>query len=254
MSTFLVDALALPPASRVSHRVPKKRLVEHGAPTASDRKLIESSIEELHWVAALKPSTTGILPFKDETHDYGEIIVFAATLRNDARISRIVELIHRAVPYVLVLCIRYRGTSRLALAHKRASQASAGAIVVEDIRCTAAIDDTFHPGVAKEFICSLAFSEQPSGSLFELYQGWLDRVVALEVAALTGAFNLTRTKDRYTARRRALAEYCRIEREIGLLRAQAGRESQIARRVDLNLAINRLVAELAIADRSLENA
>jgi len=46
-------------------------------------------------------------------------------------------------------------------------------------------------------------------------------------------------------RRIALIEHQRLEAEAARLRAQAGKESQIAKRVDQNLALQRLQVELA---------
>ena len=52
----IIHALALPPETRVEQRVPKKLLVENGAPTAGDKKQINDGIEEILWHAALKPA------------------------------------------------------------------------------------------------------------------------------------------------------------------------------------------------------
>ena len=47
----LIEALRLPPSTRVDQRVPKTLLVEHGAPTAADKRQIQEGIAELRWVA-----------------------------------------------------------------------------------------------------------------------------------------------------------------------------------------------------------
>ena len=81
----LIAALDLPTAARVDRRVPKKLLLENGAPTAADRRLIAESIESLVWVAALKPTTVGIPAFVDEIREYLEIAVISVTVRNTAQ-------------------------------------------------------------------------------------------------------------------------------------------------------------------------
>ena len=52
----VISAMALPPVAMVNQRIPKKLLAENGAPTMADRKLIQDHIEEVTWVAALKPA------------------------------------------------------------------------------------------------------------------------------------------------------------------------------------------------------
>ena len=81
----IIAALRLPVNARVDQRVPKKLLVENGAPTAADKRQINDGIEELLWLAALKPSTIGVPTYRDETREYLEIAVLSLTLRAGAR-------------------------------------------------------------------------------------------------------------------------------------------------------------------------
>jgi hypothetical protein len=99
----LVTALDLPSSCRVDQRVPKKLLVENGAPTATDKRWISEGIEEIYWVAALKPTTIGVSEYRDELRDYLEIALISVTLRPDAKAARLAELVHRAIPYPVVL-------------------------------------------------------------------------------------------------------------------------------------------------------
>ena len=54
IATELIAALELPPNARVDRQVPKTLLLEHGAPTAADKRRIKEGIEEVQWVATLK--------------------------------------------------------------------------------------------------------------------------------------------------------------------------------------------------------
>jgi hypothetical protein len=127
----VINALALPPDARVYKRVPKKLLTEQGAPTAADKRQIQDGIEELLWVAALKPTNIAVPAFRDDVREYLEIAVLAVTLRSAAKPSRLIELIHRAIPYPLVLVTEHRDAVNLSLAHKRWSQGEAGKVVIE---------------------------------------------------------------------------------------------------------------------------
>ena len=73
----------------------------------------------------------------------------------------------------------------------------------------------------------------------------------LQAARLTGRFFLAQTSEVAADRRNALVEYDRIQREITSLRARAEKETQINRRVDLNLAIRRREGELVMAAKNL---
>ena len=95
----VITALDLPADARVERRVPKTLLVEHGAPTAADKRRINDGIERIQWVAALKPATVGVAAYRDEAREYLEIAVLRLILRAGAKADRLAELLHRAVPY-----------------------------------------------------------------------------------------------------------------------------------------------------------
>ena len=111
----VINALALPADARVDQRVPKKLLLEQGAPTAADKRQIQDGIEEMIWVAALKPTNIAVPAFRDDVREYLEIAVLTVTLRSAAKPTRLIELIHRAIPYPLVL-VAAHGDSREPLA------------------------------------------------------------------------------------------------------------------------------------------
>ena len=115
----VLDALAIPRDALVNQRVPKKLLVEQGAPTAADKRRIMDGIEELHWVAALKPTSIGVPAFKDAIREYVEVAVLTAELRATAKAPRVIELIHRAIPYPLLLVSAHDGRLALSVTHKR---------------------------------------------------------------------------------------------------------------------------------------
>ena len=99
MSEFdLIAALALPGSALVDRRVPKSMLVENAAPTPGDKRRIRDGIEEIRWLAVLKPTTIGVAEYRDDAREYLEIAVLQVTLRPGARADRIIELMHRAVP------------------------------------------------------------------------------------------------------------------------------------------------------------
>lgn len=246
----IITNLALPPDARVDQRVPKKLFLEQGAPTSADKRIIQDGIEEVQWVAALKPVTIGVPAYKDDTREYLEIAVIWANLRPGAKEARLVELIHRAIPYPLVLITSLSSKLTISAAHKRASMGEGGKTVLDDVITAVTLSD----GPSEQdaaFKGSLRLADQPKEHLFSLYQGWIDRLQALGAARLTGRYVVHQTAAEAAERRAALADHARIVREISGLRAKAAKETQINRRVDLNLAIQRLEAELGAATKKL---
>lgn len=247
----LIEALDLPASSRVDQRVPKKLLLENGAPTAADKRIINNDIEELVWLAALKPTTIGVPEYRDDVREYLEIAVLRLTLRADAKPKRLMELVHRAVPYPLLLLTELGEWPGLSAAHKRWSQGATGETVLEgDVVAAeweAAPDGERWPA----FRDAIALGKQPRTSLHTLYQGWIDTLLALQAARVTGAFAIAANAEHAAVRRDALQECARLDAEIARLRATAAKEKQVARRVELNLELKHAEAAQAAARANL---
>ena len=243
-----MQALGLPGTALVNQRVPKKLLVENGAPTTADKRKINDGIEEIHWLAALKPNTIGVPEYQDDDREYLEIAVISVVLRSDAKAGRLAELIHRAIPYPLFLILVQGDITTLSLAHKRKAQNEADKFVLDGdcVDVTVSGNASSSAEVFKQFLDALALSKQPRASLWQLYQGWIDTVVALQASLISGAFTPATTREAAIARRKALQKFGELEARIAMLRNVAGKEKQMGRRVVLNLEIKSLVAERAL--------
>lgn len=237
----LIAALELPASCRVDQRIPKKLLVENGAPTAADKRNINEGIEEIQWVASLKSSTIGVPEYRDEAREYLEITVLHIVLRQDAKAVRIAELTHRAVPYPLLLLMTSGSQLTVSMAHIRWAQNEAGKVVLDGEVLAVNLSE---PSPAREltsdFLRALSIARQPRENLMVLYQGWLDTLVAYHAALITGAFTQSRNYEQAAARRASLRECRDIEQQITILRSAAVKEKQLARQVELNLEIKQL--------------
>jgi hypothetical protein len=184
----IVSALDLPSRARVDARVPKKMLVEQGAPTTADKRAIQDGIDEMQWLAVLKPNTVAIPAFRDQTRDYSEIAVIAAAFRPEARAARLTELIHRAIPYPVLLITTGTGGVAISVAPKRAAQNEGEKVVVERVVVASGIDPDALPAAERAFLDSFALERQPARDLSTVYDGWLARIEGLAVARLSGIF------------------------------------------------------------------
>lgn len=247
----LIAALDLPASCRVDQRVPKSLLLENGAPTTADKRLINDGIERLFWLAALKPTTIGVPEYRDDVREYLEIAVLRLSLRAGAKTTRLVELVHRAIPYPLLLLTEQGDDFGLSAAHKRWSQGEAGTTVLDDNVIAAEWDAERDAHRWPAFRAALALARQPRSTLQTLYQGWIDTLLALQAARVTGDFAVAADPAHAARRRDALQECARIGAEIARLRAAAAREKQVARRVELNQKLKLVEAAQAAARANL---
>jgi hypothetical protein len=242
-ATAVIAALNLPAAARVDQRVPKKLLLENGAPTAADKRLINEGIEAIQWLAVLKPATCGVSEFRDEVREYLEIAILHVTLREQAKEARLIELLHRAVPYPVLLLVECGHAVSVSLAHKRHALKEAGKTVLDGEPVTVAMQ-TAGNGIHTAFLQAMDLARQPRSTLYALYQGWQDTALALKAALLTGVFTLLDSAERAQQRRVALHVSIALQGQITSLRGAAAKASQMARQVEINLQIRKLENEL----------
>jgi hypothetical protein len=241
-TTEIIAALDLPRSAIVGQRVAKKLLVDNGAVTSADKRHINDGIDELTWVAALKQNSVGVSAFRDDLREYLEIAVLLLVLRPAAKAARLIELVHRAIPYPVLLVSSQGKSISLSMAHKRFAQNDPGKMVLDDgVTECELVGHSETPSLLK----SLALTLQPRAHLFALYQGWLACLEAFRAAQITGRLELPTDSAGQETLRMALADYSRLEREIGALRSQAEKEIQFNRRVELNLEVKRLSEKLA---------
>jgi hypothetical protein len=194
----------------------------------------------MQWHAALKPLTIGVPAFQDSDRDYHEIAVVSLTLRRSTNIARLVELTHRAIPYPLVLLIEQGDDISISLVHKRTSLAGNDSIVLDGETLTVNLSKEVSADLLCHFASMLALSGQPHASMYDVYQGWINVEVALQVAAITGTLEPARDIEHTARRREALRQCSMIQLEMASVRSAATKTKQIARRADINLQLQRL--------------
>ena len=235
-----VAGLALPAGALVDRRMPKTLLIENGARTAADKRCIREGVDEFRWLAALKPTTVGVAEYRDAVREYLEIAVLKLTLRARAHADRLTELVHRAVPYPVLLIVCQNDDLEISLAHKRWSQGEAGKTVVDGDVIGVRLIDGDSDDLTTAFCNALSLAGPHRATLHALYQGWIDGAQALQAARVTGVFSLPASATGAASRAAALLEYRLLDDRIADLRGAARRQTQIARHVKLNLELRRL--------------
>ena len=244
MIETLYEKMAIPDVCHLGKRVFKKLFHENAKLGATDKKAFREDIDVITWIYTLKPSTIPIRAYEDNQREYHEIAILQVDLKTLNRTSRIAEVIHRAIPYPLVVVFSYKTSYALSLAHKRFSQAEKGAIVAEDFIITEWIDFSAPLPVQQAFLDSLAVSDLPHTHFFGFYSALTDRLVALDCARLTGEYHLETKATKRNVRRDRLAVCHALEIEITGHKAAIKEETQFNRKVDLNLKIKGLEKQL----------
>jgi hypothetical protein len=239
----LYEAFAFPSSCALGKRVFKKLFLENGDLTAADKRALTDAVGNVTWQFTLKPATIPVQPFRDDEREYDEIAVLEVELSDRRLASRVAELVHRAIPYPVLLVFTDNEGSSLSVAAKRLSRAERASIVVEDFEFTRWLDGAARSREESEFVASLRIGDMPHTHFRAMYEACVQRVVALACADLTERFDVA--ADRPYADRRADLAACRaLQRQIQSLRGMVHAETSFARQVELNTQIKTLEQHL----------
>jgi len=245
MSTSLTQSFALPESTCLGKRIYKRMFHENAKLGARDKRILSEDVDIITWTHTLKPGTVPITPYADNQCEYNEIAVIEMLLRSPKQSTRTAEIVHRAIPYPVVLIPTDGPTVQLSLATKRFSEAGKEAIVADEFFATEWLNLEDPLPIEEAFLRSLAMRDLPHTDFHALYNAWIDRVVALQCARRSGAFRLARTLEESADRHVALASCRELEARIAEERAALRKESQFNRQLDHNVRIKTLEGELA---------
>lgn len=244
MTGILYDMMTIPEACYLGKRVYKKLFYENTSLGVTDKKAFREDIDIITWQYTLKPSTIQIKAYEDERREYHEVAILQVDLKSPNRTSRIAEVIHRAIPYPLVIVFAFKNTSALSLAQKRFSQAEKGAVVAEDFITTDWIDLSTPTPLQQAFLCSLNIKDLPHTHFLAFYLALTERFVALDCARLTGKYRLELAADKRKERRKRLSACRELERRIAEKKITVKKETQFNRQVELNGIIKEMEKKL----------
>lgn len=199
----------LPETTRVNRVVPKNAFEKNI--TAKDRRLFIDLVQRITWTHKLSFDTINL-----KGEDISEIQIFKFELKKRAAISRILEIVNRAIPYRIISWVEYNDEAYLSTTSKHAHPTN------EDI---AVLDWTFtsawFPSLSNPYSLNL------TGSLDEIYKD-----ICIQ---LSGSHKLK--SESLTTIVKNQEEVDRLKKQIEKLKASIRRAKQFNKKVELNLKL-----------------
>jgi len=233
-----IECLKIPAHCYVAKKVYKKLFYDNAKLLTADKKAFQEHLDVVTWIYALKQDNTSLKAYVDDVREYPEISILLVSLKQTGTAERIVNLIHRAIPYPLLLICSHQDTVMFSIALKRFSLAEKGTIIVEEVLNSGWINLESISSNELSFIRSLAIDTKLYLSFLDLYKGWEASLIALACSKHTGKLLI---KHDSTIERKELLERClALQGEIAYLRSAIKKETQMNKKVDMNTRINEL--------------
>ncbi len=241
MIETLYEKMKIPASCRVGKRVFKKLFHENAGLSAADKKALSEDVDAVFWQYAFKPTTIPIQPYEDEEQEYPEVALLQVNLKQTGRMNRLAEIVHRAIPYPLIVAFAADGACSLSLAYKRFSRAEKDAVVAEGFQSTGFLDISNPTREQAAFLESLDISKWPHTHFLAFYRAAMDRVIALGCAAYSGRYSLKTESGRSSDDRAAsLARIEKLEQERAEIQNKLKKEKNLGTQVQMNTRIRQI--------------
>ena len=187
-------------------------------------------IGKVIWKYSLKEDNYYLKPYVDEQREYREIEILEVQLNKRSKEKRIAELIMHAIPYPMILLLRFESEVQLWVSHQRNSQNDKDKNVLEDLLGTKWLQET-------DLADILPFEQFKRTNCYVFYS---------EVVDVISRFN---AKD-YSLKdlsgeeaRLLLKKETEKEMKLAKLRAQLKKETQFNKRVEISMQIRKVEKE-----------
>ncbi len=244
MDEFPYRYLKLPDKCILEKTVYKKLFYENAKFSVTDKKWFTKDVERIKWKYTLKPSSTLIHAVKEDEYHYDEIAVIEVELENDDHIDRLADIIHRTIPYPIMIIFKGEGWVRFSVADKRFNKADDQAATIKEYWITDRVKEQLQDSVDRAFVEQLEYEKQPRLNLKVFYKGWIDAFITYKISRVTGSFEMLDAQDKKQQRIEAMNKYRTLEEKIGDLKTTLKKEEAFNEKVKLNVDIKKLEKQL----------
>lgn len=222
--------LKIPKTCSVDKTIFKKMFLENSDLSATDKKVFSDMIGKVIWKYSLKVDNYYLRPYVDEQREYREIEILEVQLNKQSKEKRIAELIMHAIPYPMILVLRFESEIQLWVSHQRNSQNDRGKNVLEDLLGTKWLQEA-------DLADILPFEQFKRTNCYVFYSEVVGAISRFNVKAYS-------SKDLSGEEVRLLLKK-ETEKEMKLtkLRAQLKKETQFNKRVEISMQIRKVEKE-----------
>jgi hypothetical protein len=235
------DILQLPERCLLNRKLTKAFFLKNFDLSTAEKKLLNSTIQGMEWLANIKPSNANILAIKNEDYVYDEIQVMVCTITNnqlDNSSKKCIELFQKYIPYQMLVVVEDEVEFIINACDKRINQNDKSLRAIEGYFTTSTISKLYKNELATSFYNALEFQKLDKTNLETTYKGFIQAVVQYQAASLTGTFQ-KRTQTRTEEDMANLLAIEAVEKEIVSLIGQLKKESQLNSKVTLNVLIQK---------------
>lgn len=233
----IFDYLKIPKSCAVGNTIFKKLFYDNADLNKTDRDMFTEQIDKIVWAYSFKPETINIKPYKDEEREYSEIEIIEVKLLTVGKTKRMAEIIMRAIPYPMILVFTLDNKIQLFTAHQRTNLADPSRNTIEEFIFTDWIDMDNSTDKDKRLLEDLEIKKLSHLNYYRFYSDIVDRLIIYNASKLVDGYIEGKTAVEVKEIYDRVVE---LDEVIKSLKLRIKSETQLNRRIELNVEIKRL--------------
>lgn len=233
------DILQIPERCLLNKRLTKAFFLKNFDLSATEKKLLNGTIQNMEWMACIKTSNSNITTVINPNYVYEEIQVMICSLADnqlEVNGKNCLELFQKYIPYQMLVIVEDDTHFILNATDKRVNQHDKNKRTIETYFTSTPLSKLYTNEISTSFYEALKFETTDKTNMETLYKSYIQALVQFQTATITGNFK-KRTKTRTEEDLIDILAIESIEKEIKSLSSKIKKESQISERVNLNVNI-----------------
>ena len=238
--------LNIPERNVLDKRLTKAFFLKNFDLSASEKKLLNNSIQQMKWLASIKPITANIPAVINDEYKYEEIQVMVCTITDntiDALAEKCMQLFQKYIPYQMLVIVEDSNEFKINACDKRINKSETSKRTIERYFTTNTLSKLYKNDLSDAFYKALDFGDLDKTNLELLYENYIRAIVQFQAASITGIYQ-KRTIARTKEDMEHLEGIEHLEGDIISLTIQIKKLSQLNEKVQLNIAIQKKRKEI----------
>lgn len=225
----------------LNKRLTKAFFLKNFVLTAAEKKLLNSTIQSMEWLASIKTSNANISAVINDEYVYEEIQVMICTLPNnqlEIHGKKCIELFQKYIPYQLIVIVEDEHDFIINTCDKKVNQNDKNKRTIENTFSTSILSKLYKDELTASFFNLLAFQHIDKTNMQTTYKNYIQAVVQFQAASITGKYS-KRTQKRTEEDMLNILAIEDIEKEISSFTKKIKKETQLNKKVELNMSIQK---------------
>ncbi len=250
MIESIKNTFSFPAKCLIEKKLHKKIFYDNAINTKTAEKQFKDYVDSVLWLYTLKPETTNIKPFVNDTEEYEEIQLLYVELKVKEKYKNIAEIIQNSMPYPLIIIFSIENTLLINVVSKRKNLADISKLTTEEMYFTQWIT-LEESDIDKQFFTNLHFQKLTTTNLKTLYMNIIDLIRCRLIAEYSNKFTIYE-KDELEKCYSIYQKIKYLEGEIATMKVKI-KQKGFSEQVSLNVEIKKKEQELDKMIEGLKN-